>query len=254
MAVDFLSFEMNIDILTLFPRMFSEVLSESIIGRASERGLLNVRVHDIREYTEGKHRQADDSPYGGGAGMVMKAEPIARAIKEAKGSREKGQGARVIFMCPSGQLLTQEKAIDLSKLENLIILCGHYEGIDERAKGLIDEEISIGDYVLTGGEIPAMVLVDAVVRQIPGVVKEEDSVVNDSFFKGLLDYPSFTRPEEWEGEKVPEVLISGDHKRVEEWRRKQCLKRTLFKRPDLLAKADLGEKDRKFIKEIILEG
>jgi len=251
LAVDFLSFQMNIDILTLFPRMFPEVLSESIIGRASERGFLNVRTVDIRDFTEGKHRQADDSPYGGGAGMVMKAEPIAKAIASAK---SQVPSAKVIFMCPSGKLLTQEKAIELSKLENLIILCGHYEGVDERVKTLIDEEISIGDYVLTGGELPAMVLIDAVLRQIPGVVKEEDSVRNDSFFKGLLDYPSFTRPEDFEGQKVPEVLLSGDHKKIEAWRRKQSLKKTLFKRPDLLAKAELEEKDRELVKEIILEG
>jgi tRNA (guanine37-N1)-methyltransferase len=245
---------MRIDILTLFPRLFSGPLDESLIGRAIERGLLNVQVRDIREHATGKHHQADDSPYGGGAGMVMMAEPIAKAIENAKrGIGEKGLGTRVIFMCPAGEPLTQGKAIELSKLDNLIIVCGHYEGIDERARKYFDEEISIGDYVLTGGELPALVLIDAVARHIPGVVKEEESVKRDSFYDGLLDHPSYTRPEEFEGERVPEVLLSGDHKKIDMWRRKQQLKRTFFRRPDLLSAKDLSDSDREMLKEIISE-
>jgi tRNA (guanine37-N1)-methyltransferase len=239
-----------VDILTLFPRIFSGPLEESLIGKARERGLLNLRVHDLRDYTEGKHRQADDSPYGGGPGMVLKVEPIAKAIGDLKG-KGSGTATRVIYMCPAGELLTQKKAIELSKFDNLIILCGHYEGIDERAKALIDDEISIGDYVLTGGEVPAMVLIDTVARHIAGVVKEEESVRRDSFYDGLLDHPSYTRPEEFNGQKVPDVLISGDHAKVARWRRKKQLEKTFFKRPDLLSTAELSDDDRAMLKELI---
>jgi tRNA (guanine37-N1)-methyltransferase len=255
---------MRIDILTLFPRMFGGPLDESLLGKAKERGLLNVQIHDIRDYTEGKHRQADDSPYGGGAGMVMKPEPIAKAIEEIKGqaclpdrqgSGVKGKGSRVILMSPAGRLLTQEKAIELSKEDHLVIICGHYEGIDERVlQSFAVSEISIGDYVLTGGELPAMVMIDAIARHIPGIVKEEESVQRDSFYNGLLDHPSFTRPEEFKGIKVPEVLLSGDHKKIEAWRRKQSLKKTLRNRPDLLSKAELSLSDKALLKEIITEG
>jgi tRNA (guanine37-N1)-methyltransferase len=203
---------------------------------------------NIRDFTRDKHKTADDTPYGGGPGMVMKPEPIFKAV-----TSNRKPVTRIILMCQSGKLLTQDKAKALAKLEHLIIICGHYEGIDERGRDLVDEEISIGDYVLTGGEIPAMVLVDAVARQIPGVVKEEDSVRKDSFYEGLLDYPSYTKPEEFEGKKVPEALLSGHHAEIDRWRRKQALKRTFFLRPDLLAKAEMSEVDRKRLEEIIME-
>ena len=239
---------MKIDILTLFPEMFQGPLNESLLKKAQEKGLLSLKMVNIRDFTTDKHKTADDTPYGGGPGMVMKVEPIARAL-----SRVTGHGSRVVLMCPTGRPLNQEEIEVLAKQEHLIIICGHYEGIDERVRDLVDEEISIGDYVLTGGEIPAMVLVDAVARQIPGVVKEEDSVKKDSFYEGLLDYPSYTKPEELEGKCVPEVLLSGHHAEIDRWRRKQALKRTFFLRPDLLAKAVLREDDGKLLEEIIME-
>lgn len=239
---------MQIDILTLFPDMFQGPLSESLLKKAQEKGLLSVNLANIRDFTSDKHKTADDTPYGGGAGMVMKVEPIAKAL-----SRVSGNESRVILMCPTGKLLTQDKVKELAKEKHLIILCGHYEGVDERVRDLVNEEISIGDYVLTGGELPAMVLVDAIARHIPGVVKEEESVQKDSFYEGLLDYPSYTKPEEFEGKKVPEELLSGHHAEIARWRRKEALKRTLFRRPDLLARIELVEQDRKLLGEILLE-
>jgi len=236
---------MRIDILTLFPSMFSPI-NESMIKRARDRGLLNVYINDLRDFAEGKHRQADDIPYGGGPGMVMMVEPVEKAVRSKRKT-----DSRVILMCPTGELLTQEKAKALSRHKHFIIICGHYEGIDERIKKFVDEEISIGDYVLTGGELPAMVLVDAVARLIPGVVKEEESLKQESFYGGLLDFPSYTRPSEFEEAIVPEVLRSGNHNEVRRWRRKQSLARTLLKRPDLLPSADLGKEDRELLKEII---
>ncbi|MDD5382066.1 MAG: tRNA (guanosine(37)-N1)-methyltransferase TrmD [Candidatus Margulisbacteria bacterium] len=239
---------MIIEILTLFPEMFQGPLNESLLKKAQSKGLLSLKVTNLRDFTTDKHKTADDTPYGGGAGMVMKVEPIAKAI-----SKVKSQKSKVISLCPTGKLLTQEKIKSLAKEEHLVLLCGHYEGIDERVRGLVDEEVSIGDYVLTGGEIPAMVLVDAVARHIPGVVKEEESVKKDSFYEGLLDYPSYTKPEEFEGRKVPEVLLSGHHAEIDRWRRKEALRRTLFRRPDLLAGAELNAEDRKLLQEIIAE-
>ena len=229
--------------------MFQGPLSASLLKKAQDKKLLTVNLVDLRDFTTDKHKTADDSPYGGGAGMVMKADVIAKAI-----ARGQGPGARIIYMCPTGKLLTQERAKQLAKEERLVILCGHYEGVDERVKGLIDEEISIGDYVLTGGELPAMVLVDAVARHVPGVVKEADSVANDSFFAGLLDYPSYTKPEEFDGQKVPDVLLSGHHAEIERWRRKETLRSTLYRRPDLLAKAELSDADHQLLEEVILLG
>ncbi|MDI6731522.1 MAG: tRNA (guanosine(37)-N1)-methyltransferase TrmD [Candidatus Margulisbacteria bacterium] len=237
---------MQIEVLTLFPAMFHGPLSESLLQKAQEKGLMRLKIVNLRDFTSDKHKTADDSPYGGGAGMVMKVEPISKALSSVV-SRQ----SLVILMCPTGQTITQQKVNDLAKLEHLIILCGHYEGVDERVRGLVDEEISIGDYVLTGGEIPAMVLIDAVVRQIPGVAKEEESIKKDSFYSGLLDYPSYTRSEEFEGKRVPEVLLSGHHAEIEKWRRKEALKRTLERRPDLLAKANLSENDKKSLEEIL---
>jgi tRNA (guanine37-N1)-methyltransferase len=238
---------MRVDILTLFPEMCRGPLSASLLKKAQDKGLLSLKIIDLRDFTTDKHKTADDTPYGGGAGMVMMAGPIAAAILKLK-----AQSSKVIFMCPTGTPLTQAKVNELAKEERLVILCGHYEGIDERARALVDEEISIGDYVLTGGELPAMVLVDAVARQLPGVVKEKESVRQDSFYEGLLDHPSYTKPEEFEGEKVPEVLLSGHHAEIDRWRRKEALRRTLERRPDLLARTELKEGDNKLLEEIFL--
>ena len=240
---------MQIDILTLFPGMLEGPLGASLLKKARDKGLLNINIVDLRDFTFDKHKTADDSPYGGGAGMVMKVDVIAKAI-----ARVKGQGSRVIYLCPTGKQLTQEKIIALAKEEHLALLCGHYEGVDERVRGLVDEEISIGDYVLTGGELPALVLIDSIARHIPGIVKEEDSVKNDSFFDGLLDYPSYTKPEEFAGKKVPEVLLSGHHAEIKRWRRKEALRQTFNKRPDLLGRAVLTGRDRELLTEIFQHG
>ncbi|MFH1386696.1 MAG: tRNA (guanosine(37)-N1)-methyltransferase TrmD [bacterium] len=238
---------MHIEILTLFPEMFQGPLSESLIKKARDKKLLEINVINLRDFTTDKHKTADDSPYGGGAGMVMKVDVISNAL-----SRFTIHDSRVILMCPTGKVLTQEKAKSLASEEKLVILCGHYEGYDERIRSFVDEEISIGDYVLTGGELPAMVLIDTVARHIPGVVKEADSVANDSFSGGLLDYPCYTRPEEFNGEKVPETLLSGHHLEIEKWRRKEALRKTFYQRPDLLAKAELSEEDKKVLGGILI--
>jgi tRNA (guanine37-N1)-methyltransferase len=240
---------MKIDILSLFPEMFRGPLDESLLKKAQDKKLLTIKVTNLRDFTADKHKTADDTPYGGGAGMVMMVGPIAAAISKVKGNKSK-----MLFMCPTGKTLTQEKVKELAKEEHLVILCGHYEGIDERARALVDEEISIGDYVLTGGELPAMVLVDAIARYIPGVVKEAESVENDSFHDGLLDHPSYTKPEEFNGQKVPDVLLSGHHAEIAKWRRQEALRRTFYRRPDLLAKAALTEADKKTLAEIIQNG
>jgi len=247
---------MRIDILTLFPPMFEGPLTESLLSRAQQRGLLNVKIHNIRDHTQDRHRQADDTPYGGGPGMVMKPEPIFKAVESVIREQDAVSPTepRIILMCPQGERLTQNRAIDLSKNEHLIIICGRYEGIDERVReNLVTDEISIGDYVLTGGEIPAMVLVDAVARHVPGVLGDEESLKNESFYEGLLDFPHYTRPEEFNGSRVPKTLLSGNHGEVRQWRRRKQLKRTLYLRPDLLAKAELGEEDRSLLGEIVLE-
>ncbi|MFH1684435.1 MAG: tRNA (guanosine(37)-N1)-methyltransferase TrmD [Candidatus Margulisiibacteriota bacterium] len=243
------SAKVKIDILTLFPEMFQGPLSESLLKKAQQKGLLSFNIANIRDFTSDKHKTADDTPYGGGAGMVMKPEPIASAI-----SKLRTPNSKLILMCPTGRLLTQEKIMALAKQEHLVILCGHYEGVDERVREMVDEEISIGDYVLTGGELPAMVLVDAIARHIPGVVKEEESVQKDSFYNGLLDHPSYTKPEEFESKKVPDVLLSGHHAEIERWRRKAALKLTLQRRPDLLAKAELSKKDKEILNGIFQDG
>lgn len=236
--------------------MFQGPLSESLLKKAQEKGLLSLNLVNLRDFTADKHKTADDSPYGGGPGMVMKVDIIAKALKKYQkvdNGKSKVEN-RIILMCPTGQTLTQKKVKELANVKQLVILCGHYEGVDERVRGLVDEEISIGDYVLTGGELPAMVLIDAVARYIPGVVKEDESVARDSFHNGLLDYPSYTKPEDFEGEKVPEVLLSGHHAEIDRWRRRESLRKTLYCRPDLLAKADLSEADRQMLGEIIANG
>lgn len=219
---------MKFDVLTLFPEMFDN-LKQSIIGRAQEKELIEINTTNIRDFSENKHKKVDDTPYGGGAGMVMMPDVVYRAYQSVK-----SENAKVIYMSPQGKKLDQKKVEDLSKESHLIILCGHYEGIDQRViNKIVDEEISIGDYVLTGGEIPAMVLIDSVSRYVKGVLKE-DSIKEESFSKGLLEYPQYTRPEVFEGEKVPEVLLSGNHQNIDKWRKEKSLEITKMKRPDLL--------------------
>lgn len=240
---------MIIDVLTIFPGMFRGPWDESIIKRAREKGLVEVRTWDIRDFSVDKHRTVDDYSFGGGTGMVMKPEPIFRAVEEVQKFRS--SRGWIILMCPQGRVFDQEKARTLSRQEHLIILCGHYEGIDERVRQyLVDEEISIGDYVLTGGELPAMVVVDAVVRLIPGVLGKQDPLYVDSFADGLLEYPQYTRPREFRGWRVPEVLVSGNHEAIRRWRRKEALRRTMKRRPDLLYKANLTPEDLILIDEI----
>ena len=235
---------MQFDVLTLFPEMF-KVLNESIIGRAREKGLININVVNIRDFSKDKHKKVDDTPYGGGAGMVIQPDVVKNAYNSLKTEK-----AKVIYMSPQGKKLEQSKVEELSKQEHLILLCGHYEGIDQRViDSIVDEEISIGDYVLTGGELPAMVLIDSVCRYVEGVLKE-NSTKEESFSQGLLEYPQYTRPEIFEGEKIPEILLSGHHEKIDQWRRKQSLKMTFLKRPDLLEKVKLSDEDKKILEKI----
>ena len=223
---------MRIEVATLFPEMCERVLDESIIGRARKRDLITVNCHNIRDYSEDKHRRVDDTPYGGGMGMVMQAEPIYRCFKCVTEGIEK---PHVIYMSPKGAVFTQKKAIELSKMENLFIICGHYEGVDQRViDKIVDEEISIGDYVLTGGELPALVLIDTVARMCDGVLSSAECFEEESHFNGLLEYPQYTRPEVWDEVPVPEVLLTGHHKNISDWRHEQAIKITNERRPDLL--------------------
>ena len=239
---------MKFDILTLFPGMFSGPFSESIIKRAAEDGLIDIRLHDIRDYATDRHKTADDAPYGGGAGMVMKVEPLAACIEAVRAER---CNSRVILTTPRGRRFDQSLASELAKEEALLIICGRYEGVDERVRELfVDDEVSIGDFVMTGGELAAMVIVDAVSRLIPGVLGSADSSASDSFSDGLLEYPHYTRPAEFRGSGVPEVLLSGNHREIARWRRRQALQRTLATRPDLLAAARLSEKEREYLEEL----
>jgi len=239
---------LKINILTVFPEMFGSVLSSSILGRACAQGLLDVKLTNIRDYSELKHKNTDDYPFGGGAGMVMLAQPVADAMAAA---RQSLPDARRIYLGPRGRRLSTELARELSQENALILLCGHYEGVDQRAlDACVDEEISIGDYILTGGELAAMVLTDAVARFIPGVLGSADSPEEESFSDGLLEYPQYTRPRVWNGREVPEVLLNGDHARIREWRRKESLKATLRFRPDLLSSAPLTARDTAVLKEL----
>ena len=243
---------MHFDILTLFPSMFEGVFSESIVKRAMEAGLVSIAIHNIRDYTSDKHRTTDDTPYGGGGGMIMKPEPIFAAVEDILGL-EAGQRPEVpvILLTPQGRLFTQEVARELASHQRLVLICGHYEGVDERVRQyLATDEISIGDYVLTGGEIPAMVVVDAVTRLLPGVLGYSGAASEDSHASGLLEYPHYTRPRIFRGWAVPEVLLSGDHAKIARWRREQALRRTFERRPDLLAKAKLSEADREFLEKL----
>lgn len=226
---------MRIDIATLFPDMCEAVLSESIIGRARKAGKIELCCHQIRDYTTDKHRRVDDTPYGGGMGMVMQADPIYRCFKAVTADSE--EKPHVIYMSPKGSVFTQQKAIELSKMSNLFIICGHYEGVDQRViDKIVDEEISIGDYVLTGGELPAMVLADAVARMCPGVLASDECFEEESHFKGLLEYPHYTKPEIWEGESVPPVLLTGHHKNIAEFRHNAAVEITKNRRPDMYQK------------------
>lgn len=226
---------MHIEIMTLFPEMCEAVLSESIIGRARRAEKISLHCRQIREYTHDKHRRVDDTPYGGGMGMVMQCDPIYNCYKAV--CDELGTKPHTIYMSPKGRIFDQQKAVELSQTENILIICGHYEGVDQRVLDkIVDEEISIGDYVLTGGELPAMVLVDSVARMCPGVLSDELCFTDESIYSGLLEYPQYTRPEVWEGEAVPPVLLTGHHKNIQEWRTQQSIELTRIKRPDLYEK------------------
>lgn len=235
---------MRFDVVTLFPELFETPLRTSIIGRAAEVRLLEFGVHDLREQGLGRHRSVDDYPYGGGAGMVMRPEPLFAAVEPLREA-----GAQVILLDPAGQLLTDALARELATLPHLALVCGRYEGVDERVRGIVDREVSIGDYVLTGGELPALVLIDAVARLVPGVIQAA-SHEGDSFASGLLEHPQYTRPEEFRGQRVPEVLLSGHHGEVERWRRREALRRTLERRPDLLERVPLSDEDRRVLDEL----
>jgi tRNA (guanine37-N1)-methyltransferase len=245
------------DVLTLFPEMVMPVLDSSMLKRAREKGLLEVNVHNLRDYTMDKHKVADDVPYGGGAGMVMKAEPILRAVEEIRRPyEERGEGVRLLLPSPTGRPFTQAYAHDLAAdSRRLVILCGHYEGIDERVRlSLRPEEISVGDYVLTGGELPALILIDAASRLVPGVLGDPSSLIEESFAESLLEYPHYTRPAEVRGLTVPEVLLSGHHEAIRRWRRKEALRATYEKRPDLLKDRELTVEDQQLLADIIREG
>ena len=229
---------LQIDVVTLFPDLFRPLLASGVLGRAVERGVVTVALHDLREHGLGRHRSVDDTPYGGGAGMILRPEPLAAAIRPLREA-----GATVILLDAAGEPLTDALARDLARSSHLALVCGRYEGVDERIRSLVDREVSIGDYVLTGGEVPAMVVIDAVSRLVPGVIDAESSA-GDSFATGLLEHPQYTRPEEWEGQQVPAVLLSGHHGEVEAWRRREALRRTSERRPDLLATAPLTDADK----------
>jgi tRNA (guanine37-N1)-methyltransferase len=240
---------MKFDIVTIFPQMVEAGLAEGVVSRGIGRGLLDVRIHDLRVHTTDRHRTVDDVPYGGGPGMVMKAEPLAKAVEAIR--RERGEPSSVVLLSPQGRAFTQGEAVRLSALPHVVLLCGRYEGIDERVRELVaTEELSIGDYVLSGGELAALVVVDAVSRLVPGVVGDAGSVEEDSFSRGLLDYPHYTRPAEFAGKAVPDVLLSGHHAEVRKWRKREALRRTLERRPDLLAAASLDADEREILNDL----
>ncbi len=243
---------MRFDVLTLFPAMFEAVLGDSIIGRARKKGILEMHFIDIRDFSKNKHRKTDDYPYSGGGGMLMTPQPIYDAYQSVLTPGEKKP--HTVFLSPQGKPFCQERAKALSKMDRLVLLCGHYEGVDQRVLDLIvDEEISLGDFVLTGGELPAMAVIDAVSRMLPGVLSQESSYEQESHFSGLLEYPQYTRPEEFMGKKIPEVLLSGHHAKIEEWKHQEALRTTFKKRPELLERAELSEKDRAFLKTLMEE-
>jgi tRNA (guanine37-N1)-methyltransferase len=238
---------MQIDFLTLFPEFYPSPLSQSMLQRAQLQGAVTFRVINLRDFAEDRHQVTDDRPFGGGPGMVLKIEPLAKAIRKA---RQEDPGVRVILMSPQGPAFSQAKALELAQHQHLLLLCGHYEGVDDRVRFYIDEVLSIGDYILTGGEIPALAVADAVTRLLPGVLGGEDAAAEESFQTGLLEYPHYTRPRVFEGYEVPPVLLGGDHRRIAQWRRQEALRRTAALRPDLLAQAVLTEEDRKFLQTL----
>ena len=243
---------MRIDCLTLFPPMLQAVLEESITGRAIKGGILDIRYTNIRDFAQNKHNRVDDAPYGGGMGMVMQAEPIYRAYQSVLETAT--VRPRVIYMSPQGRVFNQKIAEELAQELHLVFLCGHYEGVDERVlEEIVDEELSIGDYVLTGGEIPALAVIDAVARMIPGVLPSEEAYSEESLYNGLLEYPQYTRPPVFLNREVPEVLLSGHHENINKWRREESIRRTCRKRPELLPKAELSEKERKLAERVIQE-
>ncbi|MCG7376960.1 tRNA (guanosine(37)-N1)-methyltransferase TrmD [Paenibacillus sp. ACRSA] len=250
---------MKVDVLTLFPEMFDGVFGTSILGKAQTKGLVSLNAVNFRNYATNKHNTVDDTPYGGGGGMVLKPDPIFAAVEDILDQREEAtvptlKAPRIVLMCPQGETFTQQKAEELVQEDHLIFICGHYEGYDERIREfLVTDELSIGDYVLTGGELPAMVAIDSVVRLIPGVLGNETSAVTDSFSTGLLEYPHYTRPPEFRGMKVPDVLLSGHHLNIDAWRREQSLLRTLERRPDMLESAELTDKERIWLEELRLK-
>jgi tRNA (guanine37-N1)-methyltransferase len=240
---------MKFDIVTIFPRMVEAGVAEGVVARGVERGLLDIQVHDLRDYTSDRHRSVDDVPYGGGPGMVMKPEPLARAVEAIRSRR--GDPDTVVLLSPQGRRFTQAEATRMSGLRHVALLCGRYEGMDERIRTLVaTEELSIGDYVLSGGELPALVVVDAISRLVPGVVGDSRSVEEDSFSRGLLDHPHYTRPAEFSGHKVPDVLLSGHHEQVRRWRRKTAIQRTLERRPELIDTAAMDDEERALLDEI----
>jgi len=240
---------MKFDIITIFPEIFNSYLNESILKRAIEKKLIEITIHNLRDFTKDKHRTVDDYPYGGGAGMVLKPEPFFSAVESIKAD---GIPRRTIMLSPQGKVFNQDIAFSMSKASNnLLFICGRYEAIDERVReNLVDEEISIGDYILTGGELPALVIIDGIARLIPGVLGDERSKEDESFTRGILDYPHYTRPPEFRGLKVPDVLLSGNHKDIWKWRRKEALKRTMLRRPDIIKKVSLSDEDYKLFSEI----
>jgi tRNA (guanine37-N1)-methyltransferase len=242
---------MRFDIVTIFPAMIEQAVAAGIVGRAIERGTLSVTVHDLRAFTTDRHRVVDDVPYGGGPGMVLKPEPIGRALDAIEND---GTGRPlVVLTSPQGSRFSQSAAERLASAARLVVVCGRYEGVDERVRARVDEEISIGDYVLSGGELAALVIVDAVARLVPGVVGDEQSVAEDSFSRGLLDFPHYTRPADWKGDKVPDVLLSGNHAAIRRWRKREALARTYARRPDLLASASLDDEERELLRELVAE-
>jgi len=239
---------MRIDIMTLFPEMCRTVMNESIIGRAQKAGKVEIVCTNIRDFAGNKHNKVDDTPYGGGMGMIMAASPIYNCYKSLYSEEE--EKPRLIYMSPKGKTFTQQKAVELSKLDRIVLLCGHYEGIDQRViDEIVDEELSIGDFVLTGGELPALTVADAVCRMLPGVLSDDICFEEESHFAGLLEYPQYTKPAEWLDRSVPEVLLSGNHAKINEWRKVQSILTTLERRPDMLRKEDLTEKDIKILKK-----
>lgn len=238
---------MRIDLLTLFPEFFALPLSQSMLKRAQDQGALGVRLLNLRDYTEDRHQVADDRPFGGGPGMVMKIEPLVKAIRTV---RAEDPATRVLLMSPAGEVFSQDQARELAGLSHLLLICGHYEGVDDRIRYYIDGMLSMGDYILTGGEVAALAVVDAVTRLLPGVLGGEGATEEESFEAGLLEYPHYTRPRVFEGREVPQILLEGDHGRVARWRRQEALRRTLDHRPDLLAKVVLSQEDREFLRSL----